>query len=97
MLQSALLTEDVIVSENVKQLPEMLEGSGMEVVEIRQAAIPFAGREHPGIEVSLNIQDVVVGYERIVVLKDRNYLATVTSFSLDADRAAEGLDFFAAA
>ncbi len=96
-IQSALLTEEMIVAENVKTLPDMLEGSGMEIIEIKQVTIPFAGKDHPGMELSLNIQGAATGYERVVILKHGNYLATITSFSLDAARADDGLNCFEAA
>lgn len=92
-LQRAVLTEETIANENAKNLKSTFANSGMDIQEIEQGTVDFAGASHPAIDVRFEMMGVTC-YERLVLIKSGNYFGTITSFSLDESRAASILEFF---
>ena len=57
---------------------------GLTNVQVEKETIDFAGDEHVSCLVSGEINGAAI-YERMVMVKAGNYMATVTAFSFDRD------------
>ncbi len=94
-LHGTVLSEDAYYKMAVPQLKDALKQMGVENVSVEKETIDFAGAEHTACLISGEYSGVTI-YERMVMVKAGNYMATVTAFSFSADTAAEMLGFFEA-
>ena len=94
-LYGLAMSEDAYYKAAAPQLQEALTQMGVEKVSVEKETITFGGAEHTGCLVTGEFNGVTI-YERMVMVKSGNYMATVTAFSLDAEHAQSMLDLFEA-
>lgn len=94
-LYGLAMSEDAYYNAAAPQLQEALTQMGVENVSVEKETIDFAGAEHTACLIS-GVYSGVPIYERMVMVKAGNYMATVTAFSFSADTAAEMLGYFEA-
>lgn len=83
-LYGLAMSEDAYYKAAAPQLKEALEQMGLTNVQVEKETIDFAGDEHVSCLVSGEINGAAI-YERMVMVKAGNYMATVTAFSFDRD------------
>ena len=81
-LYGSILSEDTIVQQTIKTLPDQLAASGMSVTSCKAADVEFAGATHKAIRLTSIVQDMQV-YQICVFIKRGGYIAniTLTSFT----------------
>ena len=94
-LYGLVMSEDVYYKKAAPQLQTALERMGISNISISQETIAFAGAEHCSCLISGEYNGIGV-YERLVMVKAGDYMATVTAFSRTPGRADDLLQFFAA-
>ena len=94
-LYGLAMSEDAYFKTAAPQLQEALEQMGLTNVQIEKETVEFAGAEHVSCLVSGEINGMTI-YERMVMLKAGNYMATVTAVSFDRDSVEAMLEFFEA-
>lgn len=95
ILQSVALTEKAYIDATAGQLSPMLESMGFSIVNAETTEITFAGESHAAIKIHASVQGVDI-YETVVVVKQGNYIASITVASYDQDTTASVLDQFTA-
>ena len=85
-LYGLAMSEDAYYKAAGPQLQTALEQMGLANVSITPETITFAGAEHVSCLVSGELNGTPI-YERMVMVKAGNYMATVTAFSFDPESA----------
>ena len=94
-LYGLAMSEEAYFKQAEPQLKTGLEQMGLTNVKIESEKIEFAGEKHVTCLVSASYGGTPV-YERMVIVKSGNYMATVTGFSFDRNRADAMIDMFEA-
>lgn len=94
-LYGLAMSEDVYYKTAAPQLREALTQMGVENASVEKETIAFAGAEHTACLISGEYSGVPI-FERMVMVKAGNYMATVTAFSFDEGHAQSMLDLFEA-
>ena len=76
-LYGSILSEDTIVQQTIKSLPDQLASSGMSVTSCKAADVEFAGATHKAIRLTSTVQDMQV-YQICVFIKRGGYIANIT-------------------
>ena len=85
-LYGMVLSEEAYVKLSQETLEKGLQGMGLEKIHIARESIDFAGEKHLSVTVSGEINGVEL-YERMVLLKEGSYMATVTYASVNSRNA----------
>ncbi len=95
LLYGAAMDESAYADAALGNLVTSLESIGLEDVTTEKATVPFAGKERVSIAIHATTSGIDF-YETLVILKQGNYIATVTASSYFKDVSSDILDNFTA-
>ncbi len=94
-LYGLAMSEDAYFIASAPQLEDAMKQMGVSNVKLEKEMIKFAGGTHTSCLISGEFNGVKI-YERMVMVKSGNYMATVTAFSLNKANVDAMIDLFEA-